>query len=383
MTRNAIQADEAGRQKRRHPETTKSKNAKREWTAPITPVEPCGPDLEYDHEFVVLFASTVSRQDVQYGSFVGAAAPINWGEVERDCRRLLSRTRDIRVAVLFTRCRTRVAGASGLAEGLGQLAAWLQTFPEQVHPCEGNDCRPAEVQEMRMNALLELVDPEGLMTDVREIVLAKSTAARLQLRDVERAFAFPRPADALSPESIALQLHDLKIRQPEMMTAFEEALSHLGAIDKWSGERLADNQPDFAPLLKLLEPLRLPVPTEAEGTTTDESPAVIASTEVAEHRAPEEEAAIIDCDDQDESQLSGTKARGTCSPLPSSAPPQSILNDRQSALESIRAARVWFELHEPSSPIPVLLKRAEALVGRRYSETVTAIPAELLAEWDV
>jgi type VI secretion system protein ImpA len=56
--------------------------------------------------------------------------------------------------------------------------------------------------------------------------------------------------------------------------------------------------------------------------------------------------------------------------------------DRHAALALIRTAREWFEQHEPSSPIPMLLRRAEQFVGKRYAEVVMAIPAELLAQWD-
>jgi type VI secretion system protein ImpA len=52
------------------------------------------------------------------------------------------------------------------------------------------------------------------------------------------------------------------------------------------------------------------------------------------------------------------------------------------ALEKMREARHWFETHEPSSPIPVLLRRAEQFVGKRYAEVVQAIPPELLVQWD-
>ncbi|MDV2207467.1 type VI secretion system protein TssA, partial [Burkholderia pseudomallei] len=55
--------------------------------------------------------------------------------------------------------------------------------------------------------------------------------------------------------------------------------------------------------------------------------------------------------------------------------------DRYAARELIRQARQWFEQHEPSSPIPILLRRAEHFVGKRYADVVQAIPAELLALW--
>ncbi len=223
------------------------------------------------------------------------------------------------------------------------------------------------------------------MADAREIELSKSTAVRLQLRDVERAFAFPRPNDALVPESIVQHLRDLRIRQPAPMTAFEEALASLTAIDEWCGEQLADNRPDLAPLMKLLEPLRSPVTDDVEAVAHVEPLAAVASMEdTGPCAAVADESAVVVCADQGETQHPGTVAEDIISPS-SSAPavPQALLDDRQSALASIRAARIWFEAHEPSSPcILVLLKRAEAFVGKRYSEVVKAIPAELLAEWD-
>ena len=51
-------------------------------------------------------------------------------------------------------------------------------------------------------------------------------------------------------------------------------------------------------------------------------------------------------------------------------------------LETLRTARVWFETHEPSSPVSVLIKQAERMVGRRYSELHRMVPAELLEQWD-
>lgn len=385
MVSHTVDKNPADKQKRNRTDAVQSEDVPCEWTTPVTDAEPCGPDLEYDHDFVVLFASTVARQDVQYGSFVGAADPINWGDIGRDCQRLLRRTRDIRVAVLHARCRTRQAGATGLAEGVGQLAAWLQTYPEQVHPCEGKDYGRDEVQEMRMNALLGLVDPEGLMADVREIVLVKSTVARLRVRDVERAFAVPRPADALAPDSVVLQLRELRMQQSATMAAFEATMAHLETIDKWCGEELGENRPDLAPLVRLLELFRLPIADEAEPATHDEPLAadvLTAGVEDADSGAPDEEgAAVIPGADEVETVHIETPTRGVTPSAPFE--PHAPSHDRQSALASIRAARLWFEMNEPSSPIPVLLKRAEAFVGKRYSDVVKAIPAELLAEWDI
>lgn len=55
--------------------------------------------------------------------------------------------------------------------------------------------------------------------------------------------------------------------------------------------------------------------------------------------------------------------------------------DRDGALADIRSARQWFELHEPSSPVALLLRQAERLTGKRFDEVFQAIPAELVERW--
>ncbi|MBU9693965.1 type VI secretion system ImpA family N-terminal domain-containing protein [Burkholderia multivorans] len=340
------------------------------WLAPLSESAPCGPDLEYDHDFVVLFAGTAPRQDVQYGGFVGSPEPLNWSEIERDCRRLMTRTKDMRVAVLYARCRTRLAGVEGLADGTGLLAAWLQAFPEQVHPRADIDDDRHVALEMRMNALQALADPEGLLADVREIVLTRSTAARLQIRDVERAFAHPRPVDALAPDSVALQLQNLREQQPSTTKAFDDAIANLCAIDAWCATHLETSLPDFSPLVRVLR--LFPVGDSPGGTRSDALPS-------AEHEECEAPVPPVFADIQSRLDDTQTAALTSTSVV---APASLAPTDRQAALALICAARRWFETHEPSSPIPVLLARAEQFVGKRYVDVVKAIPTELLAQWE-
>ena len=356
-----------------------------DWLAPVNDAAPCGPDLEYDHDFVVLFASAAPKQDVQYGAFVGSPEPANWSDIERDCQRLMVRTKDVRVAVLYTRCRTRLAGAAGLAQGIELIAAWLRKFVDDVHPQLGADSERDAVLEMRMNALQALADPEGLLADVRDIVLTKSTMTRLQVRDVERAFAHPRPADALAPESVAQQLRDLYAQQAAVRASFGKASAHVEAIDAWCAEHLDAYRPNLSPLAGLL---RLLQPDAPNGAAACDGPPIVAGDDDGGEPAPpvtdglsqpslgsmREQPPRHESPGHESPQLRDLR---TEAPRPSAAPV-----NRETALASIRAARQWFETYEPSSPIPVLLKRAEQFVGKRYAQVVQAIPAELLAQWE-
>ncbi|WP_296229233.1 ImpA family type VI secretion system protein [Ralstonia sp. UBA689] len=339
-----------------------------DWVAPIDADAPCGPDLEYDPEFVVLFARVAPKAEAQYGNFVGTPDPVNWSDIDRDCRRLMMRSKDVRLAILFARCRTRLAGATGLAEGTHLLAAWLAAFPKEIHPQLGADDDPDGALEIRMNALQALTDAEGLLGDVREIVLAKAMATRLQVRDVERAFAHPRPSDALAPESVNRQLADLRVQQPANMAGFDEARHSLAEIQAWCTEHLYAYCPDLSPMERLLSRLAC-----ADAPTLHT---------VAEHHAA---GASGHADDGKPAQH--TAQREESSPYhgpaePAFGPAHQGAGEREDAVAQIRQARLWFERHEPSSPIPVLLQRAEQFVGKRYAEIIQAIPAELLAQWE-
>jgi type VI secretion system protein ImpA len=344
-----------------------SRSATHDWTAPVSAESPCGSDLEYDPEFVVLSASVAAKADAQYGDFVGTPGPVNWSDVDRDCRRLMMRTKDVRLAVLFIRCRTRLAAAAGFAEGLRLLAGWLAAFPDLVHPQLGVDEDRSAALEIRMNALQSLTDTDGLISDLREIALTRSTATRLQLRDVERAFAHPRPSDALTPDSVTRQLEELRRQRPSVLSGFDDALQSLTAIEGWCREHLSVYAPDLTALKRLLRHVAIPPGSRQTDDVHEEGDAQPDSQDI------ETLAGLPTAPDENEA-----------STLPENMTLRTTgkASDRHAALNLIREARQWFEQHEPSSPIPVLLKRAEQFVGKRFVDVVNAIPAELLAQWE-
>jgi type VI secretion system protein ImpA len=345
-----------------------SRGATHDWMAPVSAESPCGSDLEYDPEFVVLSASVAAKATAQYGDFVGTPEPVNWSDVDRDCRRLMMRSKDVRLAVLFIRCRTRLAAAAGFAEGLGLLAGWLMTFPDLVHPQLGVDEDRSAALEIRMNALQSLTDTDGLISDLREIALTRSTATRLQLRDVERAFAHPRPSDALTPDSVTRQLEELRMQRPSVLSGFDDALESLTAIEGWCREHLSVYAPDLTALKRLLRHVAIPPGSRQ----TDDVP-----EEEGDAQPDSQEGAALA-----ELSIASDESEASTLSEPSTPLKTGKASDRHAALNLIREARQWFEQHEPSSPIPVLLKRAEQFVGKRYVDVVKAIPAELLAQWE-
>ncbi|WP_027819669.1 type VI secretion system protein TssA [Paraburkholderia bannensis] len=362
------------REKRKDTQKTVTSPLTHDWMVPVEDALPCGKDLEYDPEFVVLGAALATRADAQYGDFVGAPDPVSWTDVERDCRRLMMRSKDMRLAILYTRCCTRTRAAAGLAEGLALLVAWLEAWPEKIHPQPDVDEDRDAALEIRMNALQSLTDTDGLLADLREIALARSTATRLQVRDVERAFAHPRAADALAPESVTRQLEELHAQQPSRVNGFDDAARSVVAIDAWCHVHLGAYIPDLSALTRLLAPLVTAVNAVSTVATPDElamEPAMpMEENETQESREP----------DSVDAAVRALALREDVAPA--TIPPAAEPMDRHAALGLIQQARAWFERHEPSSPIPVLLRRAEQFVGKPYVEVIKAIPADLLVQWE-
>lgn len=332
-----------------------------DWLQPISSSQPCGASLEYDAEYAVLLSRMTPRGEAQYGKFIGTSDAPNWAEIERDCRRLLLRAKDIGLFVWLCRARARQNQAAGLAQVLAMLEAAIRTWPDAIHPQ-----RVIEGQadpEVRANALAALVDPEGLMSDVREIVVASSTALRLTVRDVERAFAVPRPADAQSPESVSQQLAALHAaasgdaRAPVKLLA--QAALHARAIDAWSLSNLGEDAPSLQPLVRLLDMFVLPEAADADLVESASAHDDATQGEGSQRAEPHSSMGLATL-------LRAGRGHAT----------------RNDVLAQIRSAREWFEIHEPSSPVAVLLRQAERMVGKRFSQVADSIPLDLLKKWE-
>ncbi|MGV2293057.1 type VI secretion system ImpA family N-terminal domain-containing protein [Trinickia sp. YCB016] len=343
---------------------------------PISADEPCGPDLEYDSAFVMLQTAAAPKSEAQYGDFVDVPQAANWAEIERDCRALLLRTKDIRLAVILLRCRIRQSGATGLRDGLAFLKAMLERYGEALYPLPVFEGERDPV--MYSNAIAALADPDGALADVRDIAMPKTSGVQLQLRDIEKSFALPRQKDALAPESVSRLLKDLWGRRDAVTAALVEAQRLLQEIVASCQQTLDADAPELGMLAKLLQPF---AQAQLEGGASAAPAAATvnpAAEPVSNATAP-------------------ASAATTPNAAPASAPAQSNEGyafpaqpiasepermDRWNALSRIQETRMWFEQNEPSSPVIVLLRQSERMVGKRFSEIAHIIPADLLAKWD-
>ena len=339
--------------------------------ARVSDAKPCGESLEYNNDYAVLRARLEPKAEVQYGKFSSKPEAPDWAEVERDARRLLQKSKDISILVWFTRARCRLGGATGLLEGLATLQAVLQAYPEQVHPQLVLDGAPDPA--VRANALAALCDPEGLLGDLREVVVSGSTAFRLTVRDVERALAFPRPPYAPDPEMVKRQLADLHRKGDAALAALLACGTCVQAVEQWSRTHLQDDAPSLTPLLRVLAALASFADVQPRGAKLQAD--AVEPLERAESKWVQPEQTL---------HLLPNEAQPAAAPtlLLTAAHNPGVLEEREQIRALLRQVRQWIEHHEPSSPVTILIKQADRMWGKRFSEVATMIPPDLMQAWD-
>ncbi|MBB5412717.1 type VI secretion system protein ImpA [Paraburkholderia sp. HC6.4b] len=322
-----------------------------EMLADISAASPCGDDLEYDPDFLALEQVVHGKPEVQFGETMVAATPPDWKVAEALSLDLLAKGRDLRVAVHLARALLNRRRFPGFAEGLALVEGlleqrWDHVYP-QLDPDDDND------PTARVNALAALVEPSGMLVDVRDAPLASSRAhGGVSLRDIEYATGevpLPKGVEAASLSSIDAVIADAHQDAAEAHTALLAATHSAMRIETVLTERVgAARSIDLSPLSRLLRRAadflgeRLDVPGGAPQASPngDVTP--------------------------------GESAGAAPAPVPLSGD----ITDRQDVIRMIDKICAYYERHEPSSPLPLLLRRARRLVDRNFMEILQDLAPE-------
>lgn len=337
---------------------------------PVSAEHPCGEDLEYDPAYMELFTRLVPKERKVVNNASGNVRleselePVRWAEVERDCRTLLHRSKDVRLLLVFVRCRTQQGQAQGLVEALTLLLELLRGYPEDLYPRLDSD---GEYDPLaRTAALSALAEQDGLLSDIRGLSLTTLPGLHLNVRDVERSYLLPRPEGAPLPELVQHQLEELRDRHDPQYGSLLLAAERAHEIDGVLERQLGDAAPSLLPLLTLLDRLlprdTIPLLSNNETVNVLETEAVETKDHIGNN--------TTDSEPPRNASSKGSLLRAQDIP------------DRKVARDQLRELRFWFEEHEPSSPISLLLRQAELSVGKRFPEIVHLLPQELMEKWE-
>jgi type VI secretion system protein ImpA len=308
---------------------------------------PCGEDLTYDADFLALETAAAGKPEQQFGDTVIAAEPPDWRDIERRCRALFARTKDLRVAGLLGRAWVNVRGTTGLADALELVAALLEAHWDGVHPrLEDGDAF------MRANALGMLDDTGGLLADLRGSELLRAAGSSVAVRD-------------------ALAL--LRGQTLEQQPSFTAAQLRLAAADAWQ-----QGQPGLPALAAARASLQRIVGVCAAHLQASERPPfenlsplldLLAQLEPRAGAGPATAAA------EAAAQAGGANASADVGMAGAAA---GELRSREDARRQLIAVAEFLERTEPTNPAPLLVRRAARLMGLGFLDILRELAPDSL-----
>jgi type VI secretion system protein ImpA len=310
---------------------------------PLPGEQPCGPEIDYDADFIALERLLLGTPERQYGDTIIPAEEPDFSQVLQLAGQLLGRSRDLRLAIMVMRGLARTRGAAGALQGLHLVRGLLERHGDLLHPQLEIDGERDPLP--RANALAVLAASEGLLGDLRELKLPTRLMGVLTLAEMERAAA-GREGGSLSRAQLQQLLQDEQINGNPALGQLAELRAGLMELHSSLRDQLGvENAPDLRPVLSLLEACQASSPN----TTADEG-------------RPE-------ASDSERSEVGAGGEPG----LPA-------LRTRQDAIVLLEAICQFLERHEPANPAPLLIRRARGLIGQDFLSILRELAPDGVAQ---
>jgi type VI secretion system protein ImpA len=245
------------------------------------------------------------------------------------------------VGVTLTRALIRTDGAPGLADGLALMHGWLDGMWDAVHP-QLDPADPDPIQ--RTNTLAALDDYDAAVKAARDMPLvASARVGRYSYKDVLVATnKLPAPAgqgDAPSFAAIEAAFQDAPLEDVQGTAAeFGRALEAIAGIERAFASRVgAARGVSFSQLASVLKGGHQTVTEQLAkkvSQAVDDAGGAVASAAGAPQQAP-----------------------GT-------------IRTRDDVVKMLDKLCEYFDRNEPSSPVPILLRRAKRLINKSFMDIV-------------
>ena len=325
--------------------------------APVSAAQPAGEDLEYDPDFRALTEAATGTPEQQMGGTLVPAGEPDWRQVLALGKALMLRSKNLRVAVLITRGLLEKDGLPGLNAGLELMRGLVDRFWADLYPAldAGDNNDPME----RMNVVADLAHPDTLLSQLRAVPLIRSRVFGLiTWRDIEvaegraKARANTKPLDRTAIDG-AFQECDLAELAAVTAAADAARTTLRGLTQDLAAQVDAAQTPDLTPLAGLL--------TQIHGV-------------LQTHLAPRQPAAEVAA--PAEVSADGPATSGAA---PAARAPGQIGN-RDDVVRTLDLICDYYSRCEPSSPVPLLLKRARRLATGNFVDILRDLAPDALPQ---
>ena len=318
---------------------------------PVSADSPSGDDLEYDPVFQEMEVMMETTAEQEFGDTVIPGSGPDWKGVDSQVDDLNNRTRDLRVLTCGALADLSLKGLKTFSESLESLNVCIETFWDNIHPqLDVDDNNDAT---MRFNALQIFNDFEIVNFGLeRAPLLEVRGLGAFSLRDIELAEGKTTPVGDEEVQDIGLIRGAFGDADPEVIVSLNEGVRESikqlkRTIELW--DKLATNAPglNFDEVLKVLGEIR-------------DSVNKYAPQAVAELEEGSEGEGI------DEGEM-GSEA-GAGQSVSKAASLSGSINNHTDVIKAIDKICEFYSSQEPSSPVPLLLRRAQRLVSKSFIE---------------
>ena len=315
---------------------------------PISADAPCGPDLAYDPAFQQLETLVRGKPETQFS----AAEDPDWKELRDLAVEFHGKSKHLTASVILALCALKTEGFTGLRDGLALIRRILNDYWETAYPRldpdDNND--PTE----RMNILANLVsfgEPYRFVPRLQETPIAQSPSlGRVRMQDILAAKQPPvAPAEGqpapLTEGQIQAIFKDTDMDALKgLHDAVLQSIETIKAIDASLSEKIGTRGVNFEDLLKSLN-------------------------QVAANVGPHVGAALVEgtLDAAGGAATGGGTARRAAVSVPGA------INSREDVVHALERICEFYRHNEPSSPVPLILHRAQRMAKMNFMELVTEL----------
>ncbi len=325
---------------------------------PIAEDAPCGEDLSYDVGLQELETMARGKEETQFS----AAEPPDWKKLQARCIDLFARSKDLRIAVTLAATSIELDGLAGFRESLTLVKGLIETYWTTVHP----QLDPADDNDplQRMNIVATLATPIGTFGDtlkilerLRALPLAKSVQmGSFNLGDILRAES-GTPAQGDKPVPTTSQIEaGFRDSKPEELRRTRDLLNECISLEQSIDDSItrsvgAARAPDLSLLSAELVAMRTRVAAYVKGDDVAVPGAQADTGDVAQ-------------------QSSAGRALSL----------DGEIGSREDVIKLLEKICRFYEHAEPSSPVPLILKRAVRLAGMDFMEIINDLTPDSISQ---
>lgn len=330
-----------------------------EWIDSLGEDEPCGPNLEYDSDFLDAVKIAAGKEETQFAP----AEPPDWPALLSQAEMLLPKSRDLRIAVYWLRAKLALEGLVSLGDSFELIHKLAETHWQHLHPHLDEDDNDPYA---RINTLTFLTAPLSGQLELKSAtVLNSRSTGQITVRTclIANGDLGPKEGETTFEKSQLQEIFSENLDQSlQVRKSIERSLEYIESIcQTFSNEAGWDKVPDLSDYNSLLKVVLKLLPEEP--SETDSS---------SEFGLDEEDTDSFSFDNDEHS--SSSKRSGSGSFVPGE------INSREDAIKAIEMVCDYLEAAEPSNPAQLLLRRAMRLMNNNFLELLKELAPDALAE---